>query len=143
MNKILVLILLVIVITLVGIGLHNVPSYLLLQVGEYFIAAPLWLAIDALLILIMLIYLFAKLFGGIAHAKQHWREHNKASLQAKQDQLIAQALTAWTREDHKTAAVKFKKLTKLNWLPEQSQAMMHKAQEFIIADKKRTKIKLS
>lgn len=61
MKAILCLILLAIVIFLVSLGLHNVPSFALLQFGHHSVAAPLWLALDVLIVVLVIMILIVKL----------------------------------------------------------------------------------
>ena len=100
MKKFLFLILLAIVITLVAIGFHNVPSYILLQVGRKSIAAPLWLVIDAIIVLVIVVAIFSKIVSRIASAPKRWRLKQSTKQLNQQLALLSHLNIAWIEEDY-------------------------------------------
>ena len=127
MKKILWIIIFLIVILLVAVVLHHIPSYILLQIGGCTIAMPLWLFVDALIIVLVILYYLIKMIKFIWHLPRRFKDHHQARKQQRHMQMIKQALTHWVTDQYDEAAAMFTKLAQCQWYPTQSLLMAAKA----------------
>lgn len=127
MKRLLWLLILLILIVLIAVVLHHIPSYVLLQIGSQTVAAPLWLAIDALIVLLVIMYYLAKIIRFVWLLPSRLRGHGQARKQQKYRDLVKGALTNWVTEHYDAAAKSFAKLAQQKWHPVQSLLMAAKA----------------
>lgn len=127
MKKWLVLLVALVIIALMGLSLHSIDNYLLLQLDKTSIAVPLWLFLDGLIIVWVILHHIVKAIRFVRYIPAHISDRQ----QQKHEHWLVEALAAWTQEDYQLAAKLFHKLAKHQWHPGQANAMAERAERLV------------
>ena len=73
MKKLLILLGVLFIAVLLGLGVAKVPGVLILQLGQKTIAAPIWLIIFSLIILILMAYFVFKILSFVIYMPVNWK----------------------------------------------------------------------
>lgn len=110
MKKLLILLLVLLLAVLLGWWIAKVPGVLVLQLGQKTVAAPIWLIIFSLLILILVFYIFIKILGFLIYLPWSYKTTFLNFKIKKREKLFREALSFYILKNYSKAWPKFKDL---------------------------------
>ena len=129
MKRIFKWLLLLLLIAVIVVLILHIPGYVLLQVKQHSIAAPLWLMIIALLVLAIAWWLLKRIVLGTLHLPQQIKQLFQNRATKKRDSLLVNAFTTWLEHDWYHSAQAFMQLAKTDFHPALCWLMAARASE--------------
>ena len=117
MKRFVWLLCILIVALVVALAIHHAPSYVLVHYGTYSVAAPLWMVVLGIAILVVLAYLLWQGAAWLFDLPGRFRHFRRQRRLNQQKQLLSTALNALLTRDWIAAQNHFAKLAAKDYLP--------------------------
>jgi HemY protein len=114
------LLIVMVVAVILGLLTAFAPGFVLLQIGHISYAAPLWLAVLALIVLFVAFYVVWRLLYLLVSMPRVWRHYRTTQVGARRQKLLLQSLNNLLVEDWQKAERNFKKLAELDFMRRQT-----------------------
>lgn len=104
------LLIILLLAVIIGIGIAQVPGYVLLEVGNSSVTTPLWLAVLAVLLCCIVVYFVIRFIRLLYLVPKGWRLSFLKSRAKKREKTLKSALNAFLVGDFSEAKKRFKDL---------------------------------
>ncbi len=120
MKKLLILLGVLFLAVLLGLGIAKVPGILILQLGQKTIAAPIWLIIFGLIILMLMAYFLFKILSFLIMMPMNWKNSFLNFKAKKREKIFREALNFYILKNYGKAWPRFKDLGQAGYLVPQT-----------------------
>jgi len=120
MKKLLILLGVLLIAVLLGLGVAKVPGILILQLGQKTIAAPIWLIIFGLIVLILVLYFLFKILSFVIYMPVNWKNSFLNLKARKREKIFSEALNLYMLKNYSKAWPKFQDLGRAGYFVPQT-----------------------